>query len=91
LRYFPETIHIIAVCPVGEALGGFRPHAVREFTLEELSRLYWRMDKRGFQAMAREHPMFGFFVRCFEREDARAQYACKPSRAADARAAVKGG
>jgi hypothetical protein len=48
----------------------FRPHAVREFTLEELSRLYWRMDKRGFQAMAREHPMFGFFVRCFEREDA---------------------
>jgi hypothetical protein len=48
----------------------FRPHAVREFTLEELSRLYCRMDKRGFKAMAREHPMFGFFVRCFEREDA---------------------
>ena len=25
-----------------------RPKTVREFTLEELCRAYWKMDKRGF-------------------------------------------
>ena len=47
----------------------FRPSAVREFTLEELCRLYWRMNKRGFKVMAKDSP-FQFFVDCFEREDA---------------------
>jgi hypothetical protein len=46
-----------------------RPSAAREFTLEQLCRLYWRIDKRGFKAMAKDSP-FQFFVDCFEREDA---------------------
>ena len=47
----------------------FRPNGVREFTLEDLCRLYWRMDKRGFRRMVEETPMFRFFLECFERED----------------------
>jgi hypothetical protein len=46
-----------------------RPGAVREFTLEELCRLYWRMNKRGFKAFPKGSP-FQFFADCFEREDA---------------------
>jgi hypothetical protein len=46
-----------------------RPSAVREFTLEELCRLYWRITKREFTAFAKESP-FQFFADCFEREDA---------------------
>ena len=46
-----------------------RPAAVREFTLEELCRLYWRMNKPGFKAFAKASP-FQFFVDCFELEDA---------------------
>ena len=46
-----------------------RPGAVREFTLEELCRLYWRINKRKFQAFAKGSP-FQFFADCFEREDA---------------------
>ena len=46
-----------------------RPGAVREFTLEELCRLYWRINKREFQAFAKGSP-FQFFADCFEREDA---------------------
>jgi hypothetical protein len=46
-----------------------RPDAVREFTLEELCRLYWRMNNRGFKAFAKASP-FQFFADCFEREDA---------------------
>jgi hypothetical protein len=46
-----------------------RPSAAREFTLEELCRLYWRMNKRGFEAFAKDSP-FQFFADCFEREDA---------------------
>ena len=60
----------------------FRPSAVREFTLEELCRLYWRMDKRGFKAMAKDSP-FQFFADCFERKDA--------ERAADAARVACGG
>jgi hypothetical protein len=46
-----------------------RLDAGREFTLEELCRLYWRMNKRGFKAFANGSP-FQFFADCFEREDA---------------------
>jgi hypothetical protein len=46
-----------------------RPGPIREFTLEELCRLYWRMNKRGFKAFAKGSP-FQFFADCFEREDA---------------------
>ena len=48
----------------------FQPRGIRRFTLEELCRLYWRMDKPGFRAMVVESPMFRFFVGQFEREDA---------------------
>jgi hypothetical protein len=47
-----------------------RPNQAREFTLEELCRHYWRMDKRGFKATAKKMPAFEFFVDCFQREDA---------------------
>ena len=48
----------------------FRPASTREFTLEELCRLYWRLDKRGFRAFVADTPMFQFFLGQFEREDA---------------------
>lgn len=43
---------------------------IREFTLEELCRHWWRIDKPGFRAMVAETPMFQFFLDMFEREDA---------------------
>jgi hypothetical protein len=47
----------------------FSPSSTREFTLEQLCRLYWRMDKPGFKSLADEvnmiQPLLGFF----ERED----------------------
>jgi hypothetical protein len=48
----------------------FRPSTIREFTLEELCRYYWRINKRGFLALAKESPSFQFFVSMFQREDA---------------------
>jgi hypothetical protein len=48
----------------------FRPSGVRQFTLEELCRLYWRTDKRGFRALAAETGAFSVFLTDFEREDA---------------------
>jgi hypothetical protein len=36
-----------------------RRGAVREFTLEELCRLYWRMNKRGFKAFDPHWPPTG--------------------------------
>jgi hypothetical protein len=47
-----------------------RPNGIRQFTLEELCRLYWRKDKRGFKRMTEESPMYQVFVEIFEREDA---------------------
>jgi hypothetical protein len=47
------------------------PKGKREFTLEELCREYWRLDKRGFLALAnREFKAFRVFVEIFQREDA---------------------
>jgi hypothetical protein len=48
----------------------FRPGAIREFTLEELCRLYWQTDKKAFLALAKECTSFQFFVSMFQREDA---------------------
>jgi len=49
----------------------FRPSAIREFTLEELCRLYWQRDKRGFTRFAeRECPSTRIFVAIFQQEDA---------------------
>jgi hypothetical protein len=48
-----------------------RPNGRREFTLEELCREYWRLDKRGFLAlMKRDCQGLGVFAAMFEREDA---------------------
>ena len=48
-----------------------RPNGIREFTLEELCREYWRLNKRAFQALAnRDYPGLSVFVDIFEREDA---------------------
>ena len=48
----------------------FRPGAIREFTLEELCRLYWRRDKRGFtRFVERECPTMRAFITMFQRED----------------------
>ena len=48
-----------------------RPSGRREFTLEELCREYWRLDKRGFLAfMKRDCQGLGMFAAMFEREDA---------------------
>jgi hypothetical protein len=48
----------------------FRTSGVRQFTLEQLCRLYWRTDKRGFRAVAAETGAFSVFLTEFEREDA---------------------
>jgi hypothetical protein len=48
----------------------FHPRAIREFTLEELCRQYWQLDKKAFQALAKECTSFQFFVSMFQREDA---------------------
>jgi hypothetical protein len=48
-----------------------RPNRMREFTFEELCRLMWRKNKRGFLSMANgEFPALRVFVSSFEREDA---------------------
>ena len=48
-----------------------RPNGNREFTLEGLCRQYWRLDKRGFLALAnREGTSLHVFVDIFQREDA---------------------
>jgi hypothetical protein len=48
-----------------------RPNGRREFTLEELCRYWWRLDKRGFLAyMKKEYPALHVFAGMFEREDA---------------------
>ena len=50
-----------ALCPTGK----------RGFTLEELCRQYWDMNKRGFLALAStEIPALRIFVEIFERQDA---------------------
>ena len=46
------------------------PTGIREFTLEELCRHYWHLNKRAFLAFAKESPSFQFFVSMFQREDA---------------------
>ena len=47
-----------------------RPNGVREFTLEELCRHWWRIDKRGFLAyMKKEFHGLQVFADMFERED----------------------
>jgi hypothetical protein len=48
----------------------FNPRANREFTLEELCRLYWQRDERAFVALAKKCTGFQFFVGMFQREDA---------------------
>ena len=46
------------------------PSAIRGFTLEELCRLYWQRDKRGFLRLAeREYTALHLFVSIFQRED----------------------
>ena len=46
------------------------PGGRREFTLEELCRYWWRLNKRGFLASVKESPCFQVFADIFEREDA---------------------
>jgi hypothetical protein len=53
-----------------------RPNARRSFTFEELCRLYWRTNKRGFLAMARALPHIRIFAASFEREDAERGVGC---------------
>ena len=48
------------ICPTGD----------REFTLEELCRYWWRINKRGFLAfMKKDFPALQVFADSFERED----------------------
>ena len=48
-----------------------RPNGKREFTLEELCREYWRLNKRGFLAHTnRDGKGLRGFVDIFQREDA---------------------
>jgi hypothetical protein len=48
-----------------------RPNGIREFTLEELCREYWRLNKRGFLALTnRDGKCLRAFVDIFQREDA---------------------
>ena len=47
----------------------FRPSSAREFTLEQLCRLYWRMDRIGFKALTDEVNMIQSILGFFERED----------------------
>jgi hypothetical protein len=48
-----------------------RPNGRREFTLEELCRHWWRLNKRGFLAyMRKEYNGLQVFADMFEREDA---------------------
>jgi hypothetical protein len=52
----------------------FRPGGKRSFTLEELCRLYWNTNQRGFRALvAGECSGLRVFVDMFEREDAERQ------------------
>jgi hypothetical protein len=47
-----------------------RPNGRREYTLEELWRVYWRQDKRGFVAfMKREFTGLRVFAEMFQHED----------------------
>jgi hypothetical protein len=50
-----------------------RPGDVRHFTLEELCRLYWRINKPGFLALTKETPGFNVFLSIFQREEAEAE------------------
>ncbi len=49
-----------------------RPPDCRRFTLEELCRYYWRIDRPGFTAFTNTAPGFRVFLDIFEREDAEA-------------------
>jgi len=47
-----------------------RPNGIREFTLEELCREYWRLNRRGFLALTnRDWKGLSGFVDIFQRED----------------------
>ena len=46
------------------------PTGIREFTLEELCRHYWHLNKRAFLAFVRESPEFHVFATIFQQEDA---------------------
>ena len=48
------------ICPAGR----------REFTLEELCRYWWRLNKRGFLASVKGWPGLHVFADIFAREDA---------------------
>ena len=49
----------------------FRPSGIRSFTLEELCRHWWQIDKRGFLTyMKKEYNGLRVFADMFEREDA---------------------
>jgi hypothetical protein len=55
-----------------------RPQGRREFTLEELCRNYWRLNKRGFLALVKQGvPGMHLFADIFEREDAERRLANK--------------
>jgi hypothetical protein len=55
------------------------PGAIREFTLEELCRLYWRRDKRAFLRFGeREYSALHIFVSMFQREDEERALRAKP-------------
>ena len=54
------------------------PSGRREFTLEELCRYWWRINKRGFLAfMKKDFPGLRVFADSFEREDAERLSAAK--------------
>jgi hypothetical protein len=58
-----------------------RPNGKRRYTLEELRRVFWRQDKRGFVAfMKREFTGLRVFADMFQHEDERAARARRGSR-----------
>jgi hypothetical protein len=50
-----------------------QPSAVRSFTLEELCRLHWKLDSRGFTALTEETTIFRGLLSTFQREEADAR------------------
>jgi hypothetical protein len=61
--------------------GKICPNAKRGYTLEELCRVYWRQDKRGFVAfMQREFTGLRVFAEMFQHEDERAARARRSGR-----------
>jgi hypothetical protein len=46
-----------------------RREGERTFTLEEICRHYWNLDRRGFIRLATEVSIYGVFADAFQREE----------------------